>query len=139
MGRDLNSHTDALAGWVSIFEEEINQTIAVDLISSPSHEMPQESILVNTELGSSWMDPIANFIRHDKLLEDKREVHKLQLKVARFWISFTGNLYKRLYLGPYLLCVHPSLFEDVLFEIHEGIYGLHSRERSLAHQSLTQG
>ena len=84
MGRDLNSHTDALAGWVSIFEEEINQTIAVDLISSPSHEMPQEFILVNTELGSSWMDPIVNFIRHDKLLEDKRKAHKLWIKAAWF-------------------------------------------------------
>ena len=114
MRRDLNSDVDALADWVWIFEEEIGQTIEVDLISAPSHEMPQESILVNIELGLHLMDPIVNFIQHDKLLEDKREVHKLQIKAAWLWISFTGNLYKRLYLGHYLLCIHLSLFEDVL-------------------------
>ena len=53
VGRDLNSHADALVGLASIFKGEIRWTIAVDLISTPSHEIPQESILVNTELGPS--------------------------------------------------------------------------------------
>ena len=39
--RDLNSHADALAGLTSIFEGEIGQTIAIDLISAPNHEVPQ--------------------------------------------------------------------------------------------------
>ena len=43
VGKDLNSHVDALEGW----------TIVVDLISNLRHEMLQESILVNTELGPS--------------------------------------------------------------------------------------
>ena len=85
------------------------------------------------------MDPIVNFLQHDKLLEDKKEVHKVRVKATRFWISPYGDLYKRSYLGPYLLCVHPSLVDDVLFEIHEGICGLHSLGRSLAHQALAQG
>ncbi|GFZ14587.1 hypothetical protein Acr_24g0007770 [Actinidia rufa] len=75
VGRDLNSHIDALAGLASVFEGEIGHTIAVDLVSAPSLEMTRESILVNTELGLSWMDPIVNFMRHDKLLEDKKEAH----------------------------------------------------------------
>ena len=95
VGRDLNSHADALVGLASVFEGEIGQTITVNLISAPSHEMPQESILVNTELGPSWMDPIVIFLRHDKLSEDKRETYKLRIKIERFWISPIGDLYKR--------------------------------------------
>ena len=38
-----------------------------------------------------------------------------------------GDLYKRSYLGPFLLCVHLTLVKNVLFEIHKGICGLHFR------------
>ena len=66
----------------SIIEGEIERTIVVDVIPVPSLETPQELVLVNTELGSSWMDPIVNFIRHQKLLEDKKEMHKVRVKAA---------------------------------------------------------
>ena len=64
VGRDLNSHVDALAGLASIFEGESGWTIVVKLV--PILEMQQESVLVNTELDPSWMDPIVNFMQHDK-------------------------------------------------------------------------
>ena len=133
VGRDLISHAEALSGLASVSEGEVGKTITIDLISAPNHKMPRGSVLANTELGLSWMDPIVNFLQHDKLLEDKREAHKIRIKTARFWISPTRDLYKRSYQGPYLLCVHPSLVEDILFEIHEGMCGLHSGGRSLAH------
>ena len=41
VGRDLNSHVDALTSLALIFEGEIGRTIAIDLISPPSHEVPQ--------------------------------------------------------------------------------------------------
>ena len=53
VGKDINSHADALEGYALVFEGETGRTIAVGLTSTPSHEMPQESILVNTELGPS--------------------------------------------------------------------------------------
>ena len=84
VGRDLNSHEDALAGLASVFEGETGWTIVVDLISAPSHEVSQESILVNTKLGPSWINPIINFLQHDKLSKDKRRAHKLRVKAARF-------------------------------------------------------
>ena len=77
VGRDLNSHVDALANLSSVFEGEAGRTIAIDIISAPNLEMPQELVLVNTELGLSWMNPIINFMRHDKLPKDKRESHKI--------------------------------------------------------------
>ncbi|GFS31591.1 hypothetical protein Acr_00g0018250 [Actinidia rufa] len=130
--RDLNSHADALAGLASMFEGEVGRTIIVDLILAPSLERTQESILVNTKLGPSWIDPIVNFMLHDQLQEDKKEAYKIWIKITWFWISPNRNLYQKLYLGPYLLCIHPSLVEDVLFEINEGICKLHSRGKIIS-------
>ena len=70
-------HANALARLALIFEGETGRTIIVDLISVPSHEVSEEIVLVNTELGSSCMDQIGEFLGHDKLPKDKREAHKL--------------------------------------------------------------
>ncbi|GFS42015.1 hypothetical protein Acr_00g0077690 [Actinidia rufa] len=58
VGRDLNSHADALAGLVSVFEGEAGRTIAVEIISALSLERQQKFVLTNHELGPNWMDPI---------------------------------------------------------------------------------
>ncbi|GFY85504.1 hypothetical protein Acr_04g0002420 [Actinidia rufa] len=139
VGREFNAHADALASLASTFEGNHGRTVAVDVVSIPNIEETQSSVLVNTQLGPSWMDPIVNYLRADQLLDDRKEAHKIRIKAARFWISPTGDLYKRSYQGPYLLCVHSSLVEDVLYEIHEGMCGLHSGGRSLAHRALSQG
>ncbi|XP_057465748.1 uncharacterized protein LOC130755372 [Actinidia eriantha] len=139
VGRELNAHADSLAALATVFDGEISRTVAVDIISAPSIEDMHESVMVNTELGSSWMDPIVNYLCIDKLPDDKRETHRIRIKATRFWISPSGDLYKRSYQGPYLLCVHPSLIEDVLYEIHEGMCGLYSGGRSLSHRALSQG
>ncbi|GFY85714.1 hypothetical protein Acr_04g0004520 [Actinidia rufa] len=139
IGKELNAHADVLAALPSMSEGEIGRIVAVNVISVPSIDVTQEHVLINTELRLSWMDVIVNYLRLDKLLNDKREAHKLKIKATRFWIFPYGDLYKRSYQGPYLLCVHPSLIEDVLYEIHEGMCGLHSGGRSLAHRALSQG
>ena len=84
VGKDINSHADALAGLVSIFEGESGRSIAVELISDPSLKIQQESILINNELGPSWMDLIVNFMQNYKLPENKREAHKIWVKATRF-------------------------------------------------------
>ena len=71
------------------------------------------------------MDPIADFLCHDKLQEDKRKMYKLRVKATHFLISPTRDLYKKYYSGPYLLFIHLSLIEDILFKIHEAVYKLH--------------
>ena len=46
---------------------------------------------------------------------------------------------ERSFSGPYLLCIHPEAVELLLEELHEGIYGSHTRGGSLSHRALTQG
>ena len=48
-------------------------------------------------------------------------------------------MYLRSFSRPYLLCVHPEVSELLLEELHEGIYGSHTGDRSLSHRAITQG
>ncbi|GFZ05267.1 hypothetical protein Acr_17g0008390 [Actinidia rufa] len=112
MTENPGGHEKFSQALASVFEGEIGRMVTVDIVA---------------------------YLRVDELPDNKREVHKIRIKAARFWISPSGELYKRSYQGLYLLCVHPSLIEDVLYEIHEGMCKLHSEGRSLAHRALSQG
>ena len=90
-------------------------------------------------VGPSWMDSILLFLKEDVLPEDKSEVEKVRRKAPWFWLSKDQQLYKRSFFGPYLLCIHPEVVELLLEELHEGIYGSHTRGSSLSHRALTQG
>ncbi|XP_028057519.1 uncharacterized protein LOC114261438 [Camellia sinensis] len=130
-----NSHADALACLGSSVDTKDARKVWVEFVPEPSIASP---VLCNN-LEPSWMDLIFAFLKFGTLPEDKREANKVRHKSARFWISPSGKLYRRSYLGPYLLCVHPNLVKNVLYEIHDGICGCHVGGRSLAHRALTHG
>ena len=67
--------------------------------------------------------------------ERRKEAETIKRKAMRFWLSKDSKLYRQ----SYLLCVHPEIIEDLLYEIYEGICGSHIGGRSLAHRALTQG
>ena len=92
-----------------------------------------------THVGPSWMGPLFTFLKNEILPEDKIEVEKIRRKASRFWLFEDKKLYKRLYSGPYLLCIHLEAVGILLEELHEGIFGSHMGGRSLAHRALTQG
>ena len=89
--------------------------------------------------GPSWMDPISLFLERDILLEEKSEAEKVRRKAPRFWLSEDRKLYKRSFSGLYLLCVHLEVSESLLEELHEGVCGSHTGERSLSHRAIIQG
>ena len=78
------------------------------------------------------MDSISLFLEKDILLEEKSEAEKVQRKAHWFWLSP-----KRSFSGPYLLCVHLEASESLLEELHEGVCGSHTGERSLSHRAIT--
>ena len=85
------------------------------------------------------MDLIVSFLKDGTLPKDRIEAEKTHKKALRYWLSKEQKSYKRLYLGPYLLCVHPEAVETLLEELHEGVCGSHTGGRSLSHRTLTQG
>ena len=85
------------------------------------------------------MDSIIRFLREDILPEERIQADKVRRKATSYWLSEDHKLYKRSFLGPYLLCVHPELTKSLLEELHEGICGSHTEGKSLAHKAITQG
>ena len=83
------------------------------------------------------MDSIVLFLKEDILPKIKPEVDKVRRKTPWFWLSKDQKLYKRLFSGPYLLCIHPEAVELLLEELHEGICGSYTGGKSLC-QALNQ-
>ena len=72
------------------------------------------------------MDSIIQFLKEDTLPEERTEADKVRRKATWFWLSKNQKLYKRSFLGPYMLCIHPEMTESLLEELHEGICGSHT-------------
>ena len=107
-----------------------------DLVS-PAYNTQTLVQVHSTQVGPSWMDTVVAFLTDRALLEDGAEADKIRRKTPRFWLSKDRKLYKRSYLGSYLLCVHLEAVEILLKELHEGICGSHTKSRSFAHRALT--
>ena len=52
------------------------------------------------------MDSIIQSLKEDILPKEKIEADKIRGKATSYWLSEDHKLYKRSFLGPYLLCVH---------------------------------
>uniref|UniRef100_A0A2N9G3J4 Uncharacterized protein n=1 Tax=Fagus sylvatica TaxID=28930 RepID=A0A2N9G3J4_FAGSY len=107
--------------------------------NSPSIAKNSQASICQIEMGPSWMDPILDYLSKDILSADQKKAAKIRKTATRYWISREGKLYKKSYTRPYLLCVHPDLVPNLLYEIHEGVYSGHTGGRSLAHRAIGQG
>ena len=112
--------------------------IVEDIVHSNLMKKPLVGVH-SIQVGPSWMDPLVTFLKQGLLLEDGGQAKKIRRKTPRYWLSEEQKLYKRSHSGSYLLCVHPEAVEPLLEKLHEGIYGSHTRRRSLAHRALIQG
>ncbi|XXG88270.1 hypothetical protein AAC387_Pa12g0503 [Persea americana] len=108
IGRESNSHADALTSLASAVEAQNKRIVEVETLQGPSIELQRPQQLMCVDLGLSWMDPIIAYLKDDQLPEDKTEAHKIRLKATRFWVSPDGRLYRNSYIGPYLQCVYPT-------------------------------
>ena len=73
------------------------------------------------------------FLKDNILPEEKGEADKVRRKAPLFWLFEDQKLYKGSFSRPYLLCIHPEVVEPLLEELHEKIYGSHTRGRSLSY------
>ena len=138
IGREHNSHADILAKLATALETNMQRTVCIETLDHSSFQN-QEIFVCSISSQPSWMDPILSYLKDNKFPKDKKEAKMIKRKAPRYWVSNEGLLYKRSFIGPYLLCVHSEKVRDFLFEIHEGIYGSHTGGRSLAHRALSQG
>ena len=134
--RSGNAHADSLAMLATSSAWDLPRVIIVEDLRKPSGTL--DMVQINqVRAGLSWMDSITQFLKEDILPKAKIKANKIRRKATSYWLSKDGKLYRRSFSGPYLLCVHPEQTESLLEEMHEGIYGSHTRGRSLAHRVIT--
>jgi hypothetical protein len=136
ISRDLNGHADALANLASAVALELRQIISVGVQNLPSVGREINNRVCSIDQSISWISPILAYLKNDVLPEDRKEADRIRRIAPRYWVSKEGHLYRRSYTGPYLRCVHPDTVQDLLWEIHEGVCGGHTRGRSLAHRAI---
>ena len=139
VSRSGNTHANSLATFATSLAQDLPQVVLVEDLYTQSlthHGAPR---IHQVTLGPSWMDVVSLFLEKDVLPEEKSEADQVRRKAPRFWLSEDRKLYKRLFSGPYLLCVHPEASELLLEELHEGVCRSHTGGRSLSYRALTQG
>ena len=129
--RDSNERVDALAAVAASFP--ITETIYLPIYYQPGSSILHTQVSQVEEPPPSWMDPIRLYIATGELLDDRSKAHKVQIQSVRFSLV-DGQLYKRYLGGPYLKCLTPEQGQYVLAKLHEGIFGNHSRGRTLSHR-----
>ena len=139
ISRNGNAHADSLAMLATSSAQDLPRVILVEDLYKPTETRRDIAQIHQVRAGLSWMDSIIQFLKEDILPEEIIEVDKVRRKATRYWLSKNQKLYKRSFLGPYLLCVHPELTESLLEELHEGICGSHTGGRSFSHKAITQG
>ena len=137
--RNGNTHADSLATLATSSGQSLPRFILVEDLYKPTVTKREVVHVYHVRVGPSWMNPLVLFLEEDILPGDKTEADKIRRNTSRFWLSEDQKLYKRYFLGPYLLCMHLEASKLILEELHEGICGSHIGGRSLAHKANTQG
>ena len=137
ISRNDNVHADSLAMLATFSAQDLPRVILIEDLYKPTETRRDMAQIHQVRAGPSWMDSIIQFLKEDILPEKRLEADKVRRKATRYWLSENQKLYKRSFLGPYLLCVHPELTESLLEKLHEGICGSHTGGRSLAHRAIT--
>ncbi|XP_075665216.1 uncharacterized protein LOC142634847 [Castanea sativa] len=135
--RSRNTHADSLSTLATSSVQGLPRVILVEDLYKPAEREGERVLLHQIRVGPSWMDLIVLFLKDDILPEEKGEADKVRRKAHRFWLFEDQKLYKCSFFRPYLLCIHPEVVDPLLEELHEGIYGSHTKGRSLSHKALT--
>jgi hypothetical protein len=73
IGRNLNSHADALATLASVLSADFKRFIPIETFATPSIAVPACHIHTIT-VGPCWMDPNVYYLKEGVLPEQKREL-----------------------------------------------------------------
>ena len=95
-------------------------------------------LIVESQIGNSWIPPISNYLRKGTLPKDISEVAKAKARVARYTL-ISDTLYRRSFFGPYQRCVPPDEAKRIIEQVHKGICGTHIGGWLLCCRIMTHG
>ncbi|GAA0146976.1 hypothetical protein LIER_06790 [Lithospermum erythrorhizon] len=80
---------------------------------------------------TDWRTPITKYLTNGQLPNDNLEAKKVQNRNFKYQI-YQGELYRKSWDGPMLICVSTEDVPKVLAEVHEGSCGSQIGAKSLA-------
>ena len=95
-------------------------------------------IAMDQQAGPSWMTPIAEYLSHGMLHENRAKAVKVKAIATRYSLV-DGMLYRHLFLRPYLRCLPREETDKVIVQVHQGVCGMHIKGQKLCHRIITQG
>ncbi|GJS67291.1 reverse transcriptase domain-containing protein [Tanacetum coccineum] len=126
--REQNKKAD-FSKLASMTFSELTEEVLVEVIQNKSITEKGVANIVKEE-GDNWMTPIRKYLRSGTLPDDPQKERKLCIK-ALLYKMIEENLYRRLYLSPWLRCVGPRQAKNIIKEVHKGLCGMHSCLRSV--------
>ncbi|XP_015938645.1 uncharacterized protein LOC107464228 [Arachis duranensis] len=130
--RERNTRADLLSKLASTKPGEGNRSLIQGMTREPAIALHM------TTLGSSWLDPITNFLEHGQVPGDEKDATKLRREAAKYAV-IQGQLFKKGLSQPLLKCLHPDQTDYVLREVHEGCCGHHIGGKALARKLIRAG
>ena len=77
---------------------------------------------INQGAEQSWMTPIERYLKNGAFFENRVEVVKVKAQAARYSLM-NEVLYRCSFLGLYLRCLPLGETEQVIEQVHEGVWG----------------
>uniref|UniRef100_A0A2N9H645 Uncharacterized protein n=1 Tax=Fagus sylvatica TaxID=28930 RepID=A0A2N9H645_FAGSY len=98
IGREHNSHADILAKLATAKETDMERTVTVEVLDSPSPHNVELDVFSIARPVASWMDPFVAYLQNNQLPEDQKEADIVKRKAPGYWLSKEGSLYKRAFV-----------------------------------------
>jgi hypothetical protein len=95
---------------------------------------PEEVMMIE----ETWMQPYLAYMMNKILPEDTVEARRI-IRRSKAFVVLQGKLYKKSITGVLQRCVTPQEGQDILKDIHAGVYGHHASSRAIASKAFRAG
>ncbi|XP_071695022.1 uncharacterized protein [Rutidosis leptorrhynchoides] len=120
---------DALSKLATLTFNHFKKEIWVEEVKVESIDTDGVSAAVEED-EQSWMTPIVEFLNKGALPIDSTKARKIKMKAPMYLLD-KGILYIKSFLGPHLRCLNPTQAESIIREVHEEMYTLHTRHKTV--------
>lgn len=143
LSRDENQIADALAMLSSIWDKPTGLAMKPLMIMKMKAPCYSGESVMNTQIGPEekpWFYDIQKFIEERKYPDEANSKEKYALRVLTLnYAGHDGVLYKILLNGTPLRCLKKDEADEVMREVHVGVYGSHMNGIVLVKKIIPQG
>jgi ribonuclease HI len=140
-----NRDVDHLA-WIASSRASIPSNVIIEKLTKPSIksvETLRETDLMIIDGAEQqpeidWMSPVKTYLDNQPISDDNAEIERIAHK-SKMYHLINGVLYKQGINGMMMKCIFKGEDIQLLREIHSGVCGAHSSQRSIVGKSFMHG